>query len=375
MFKNKTEMRGNMEFYMPTEIYHEDGAVLKHSSEIASLGRKALIITGKSSAVKTGALDDIIKALEDNNTEYILYDKIEENPSVGTIMDAADIGRSQGADFVIGAGGGSPMDAAKAVALMVQNRDTSEDVLYKPLKLKALPVAEIPTTCGTGSEATPYAILTRDDIKTKQSISHKIYPVLACVDAKYLKSAPASLIVNTAIDSLGHLVESYFNVNSTEYSQMASLYGMEKWAVNRGALEAEEFTKDNYDKLLFASTLAGMAISHTGTSLPHGLSYYLTYNKGVPHGKAVGIFLPGYLALMERNSMPGYKEVLARMGFKDIGDFAGFIKKCLPDVNITNSDTDNMVNEIMQNHKKLLSVPIETKEKDIRYIIDYYRSL
>ena len=129
--------------------------------------------------------------------------------------------------FVIGAGGGSPMDAAKAIALMVQNRDTSEDILYKPIKLKALPVVEVPTTCGTGSEVTPYAILTRDDIKTKQSISHKIYPVLACIDAKYLESAPAGLIINTAIDALGHLVESYFNTNATEYSRMASLYGME----------------------------------------------------------------------------------------------------------------------------------------------------
>ncbi|MDE6615021.1 MAG: iron-containing alcohol dehydrogenase [Lachnospiraceae bacterium] len=362
-----------MEFYIPTEIYHEDGAVLKHSSEIASLGRKALIITGRLSAVKTGALDDIIKALDDNNTEYILYDKIEENPSVGTIMDAAGIGRSQGADFVIGVGGGSPMDAAKAVALMVQNRDTSEDVLYKPLKLKALPVVEVPTTCGTGSEVTPYAILTRDDIKTKQSISHKIYPVIACIDSKYLENAPAGLVINTAIDALGHIIESYFNANATEYSRMVSLYGMEQWAINKDAIETGKFTKDNYNQLLFASTLAGMAISHTGTSIPHGLSYYLTYNKGVPHGKAVGIFLPGYLALMEKNSMPGYKDAVAKMGFKDTRDFAGFIKKCLPDVYITGDDTENMLNEIMQNPKKLLSVPFETGEGDIRDIINYYR--
>ena len=285
-------------------------------------------------------------------------------------MDAAGIGRSQGADFVIGAGGGSPMDAAKAVALMVQNRDTSEDVLYKPLKIKALPVVEIPTTCGTGSEVTPYAILTRDDIKTKQSISHKIYPVLACIDAKYLGNAPAGLVINTAIDALGHIIESYFNANATEYSRMASLYGMEQWAANRDAIETGEFTKDNYNQLLFASTLAGMAISHTGTSIPHGLSYYLTYNKGVPHGKAVGIFLPGYLALMEKNSMPGYKEAVAKMGFKDTRDFAGFIKKCLPDVYITGDDTENMVNEIMQNPKKLLSVPFKTREEDIRDIIN-----
>ena len=362
-----------MEFYIPTKIYHEDNAVLKHGSEIASLGRKALIITGENSAVLTGALDDVIKVLEDNNTESVLYDKIEENPSVATVMEAADIGRKYGADFVIGIGGGSPMDAAKAVALMVQNRDTPEEVLYQPLGLKSLPVAEIPTTCGTGSEVTPYAILTRNDIKTKQSISHKIYPAIACIDAKYLDMAPSHIIRNTAIDALGHLLESYFNANATEYSRMASLYGMEKWAVNRDALETGKFTKNNYNQLLFASTLAGMAISHTGTSLPHGLSYYLTYNNGIPHGKAVGIFLPGYLAFMEKNSMPGYKEAVAKMGFKDTSDFTGFIKKCLPDVCITSDGTENMASGIMQNPKKLLSVPFKTSEEDIRGIINYYR--
>lgn len=362
-----------MEFYIPTQIYHENGAVLKHGAEIASLGRKALIITGKSSAVKTGALDDVIQALEDNNTEYILYDKIEENPSIKIVMDAAGIGRSQGADFVIGIGGGSPMDAAKAVALMVQNRDTSEDILYQPVKLKALPVAEIPTTCGTGSEVTPYAILTRDDKKTKQSISHKIYPVIACIDAKYLECAPLSVIRNTAIDALGHLVESFFNSNATEYSHMLSLCGMETWAVNREALyNGTGFTESNYNPLLLASTIAGMAISHTGTSLPHGLSYYLTYNKGIPHGKAVGVFLPGYLSLMEKNQVPGFSKVISKMGFKDLGEFKEFTSCCLGSINISIGDEDKMVQEMLENPRKLLSVPFKADESDIRNIIQYF---
>lgn len=308
-----------MEFYIPTKVYHEDGAVLNHSKEIAALGRKAFIVTGKSSAVKTGALDDVVKALEDNDTGYILYDKIEENPSVEAVMEATDIGRSHGADFVIGIGGGSPMDAAKAIALMVQNRDTSGEVLYQDLKIKALPVAEIPTTCGTGSEVTPYAILTRNDKKTKQSIKHKIYPSVACIDAKYLKCAPVSVIRNTAIDALGHLIESYFNKKATPYTHMLCQYGLKVWAKNRTALyDGKGFTDKNYNKLLFASTLAGMAIAHTGTSIPHGLSYYMTYNKNIPHGKAVGMFLPGYLYFMQKNLATGYSDVISSMGNKTV---------------------------------------------------------
>ncbi|MCX4328352.1 MAG: iron-containing alcohol dehydrogenase family protein [Lachnospiraceae bacterium] len=359
-----------MEFYIPTKIYHEDNAVLKHGDEIASLGRKAIIITGRNSAVLTGALDDVIKVLEDNNTEYIFYD-VEQNPSVATVMGAADAGRKYGADFVIGIGGGSPMDAAKAVALMVQNRDTPEEVLYQPLKLKSLPVAEIPTTCGTGSEVTPYAILTRNDIKTKQSISHRIYPAIACIDAKYLDAAPSHIIRNTAIDALGHLLESYFNANATEYSRLLSINGIEKWAENKNALAEKEFTKDNYNGLLLASTLAGMAISHTGTSLPHGLSYYLTYNKGIAHGRAVGVFLAGYLYLMEKNSIPGYKDIISKMGFKNIKEFKEFIENCIGYIPFNEEDKENMVKEIKDNPKKLLSMPFEAKEDDIREIINY----
>lgn len=363
-----------MEFYIPTKVYHEDDAVLNHSSEIASLGRKAFIVTGKSSAVKTGALDDVIKALEKNDTDYILYDKIEENPSVETVMDAADIGRSHGADFVIGIGGGSPMDAAKAIALMVQNRDTAEEVLYKELKIKALPVVEIPTTCGTGSEVTPYAILTRNDKKTKQSIKHRIYPSIACIDAKYLKFAPISIIRNTATDTLCHLVESYFNNKATQYTKMLCEYGFRAWAKNRAALiSGDGFTEENYNQLLFASTLAGMAISHTGTSIPHGLSYYLTYNKNIPHGKAVGIFVSGYLYFMKKNLAPDYNSVISEMGFSDLEELKLFIKHCLGEFCITDEDTSRMIQEMLDNPLKLSSVPYEVGEKELRDIIEYIR--
>lgn len=363
-----------MEFYIPTKIYHENGAVLNHSTEIASLGRKAFIVTGKSSAIKTGALDDVIKALEDNDTGYILYDKIEENPSVEAIMEAADTGRERGADFVIGIGGGSPMDAAKAIALMVQNRDTSGEVLYQELKIKALPVVEVPTTCGTGSEVTPYAILTRNDKKTKQSIKHKIYPSVACIDSKYLKCAPVSVIRNTAIDALGHLLESSFNKKATEYTRMLCQYGLKVWAKNHTVLyDGKGFTDNNYNQLLFASTLAGMAISHTGTSIPHGLSYYMTYNKNIPHGKAVGMFLPGYLSFIQKNFAQGYTDVISNMGFNDLEEFKIFIKYCLGEFCITDEDTDTMVQEMLNNPQKLLSVPYKVSEKELQEIIEYAR--
>ena len=198
-----------MNFYMPTQVFQEKNAVKNNGAKIASFGKKALIVTGKSSSKKNHSLQDVIDVLNENATEYVIFDEVPQNPSVELIMKASEFGRNEGADFVIGIGGGSPMDSAKA----------TEEVLYQNLELRAIPVVEIPTTCGTGSEVTPYAILTRHDKNTKQSISHKIYPELACIDPEYLAAAPESVIKNTAVDALGHMVESYFNSKATDFSK------------------------------------------------------------------------------------------------------------------------------------------------------------
>ena len=156
-----------MQLYMPTKVYSEENCVINHGKELSVLGTKAMIVTGRSSAVKCGALKDVLQAL--GETPYILFDRVEENPSIETVMEARQIAIENGVDFFIGIGGGSPMDASKAISLMTRNPQATEDVLYKAEPLPHFPVACIPTTCGTGSEVTPYAILTRHAQQTKKS--------------------------------------------------------------------------------------------------------------------------------------------------------------------------------------------------------------
>ena len=105
-----------MDFYMPTKVCQEKNAVKNHGAEIASFGKKALIVTGKSSSKKNHSLQDVIDVLNENATEYVVFDEVPQNPSVELIMKASEFGRNEGADFVIGIGGGSPMDSAKAIA-------------------------------------------------------------------------------------------------------------------------------------------------------------------------------------------------------------------------------------------------------------------
>ena len=353
-----------MKFYLPTMVFQERDAVKKHSEQMAHIGKKALIVTGRSSSKKNGALQDVIDGLEQYHTSYVLYDKIEENPTVESVMEAAEFGRKEGTDFVIGIGGGSPLDAAKAIALMIQNRDSEKSVLYQKVTLRHLPVVAVPTTCGTGSEVTPYAILTRDDIQTKQSISHTIFPDLALVDGKYLEQAPVSVLTNTAVDALGHMIESYFHSNATDYSRMLCQYAMEVWGMAADVLFGTEADEETYDRLMFASSLAGMAIAQTGTSLPHGLSYYLTYHKGIPHGKAVGVFLTGYLSVLPEEYEAQVIMALRALGFGSLEQFEGLMKELLGTIKLKDEDVVNMVGEMTQNARKLAAAPFDvTKEQ------------
>lgn len=144
-----------MNFYMPAKVYSEANCVMNHSSELAALGTRALIVTGKNSARRCGAFADVTAALEKHGVTWVEFAEVEENPSVETVMRARKVGCKVEADFVIGIGGGSPMDAAKAVALMMKHSGSDWPYLYdKNAETSTLPIALIPTTAGTGSEVT-----------------------------------------------------------------------------------------------------------------------------------------------------------------------------------------------------------------------------
>ena len=305
-----------MKYYMPAAVIEEKDCVASHAADMASLGRKALIVTGKSSAKICGAFDDAARALEGQGVSYALFDGVEENPSVETIMKARDLGVKEEADFVIGIGGGSPMDAAKAIALMIKHKDQGWEYMYdSSASSDALPVVLIPTTCGTGSEVTGISVLTRHEKRAKGSIPHRIFAKYALLDGKYLASAPRQILANTSIDAFAHLVESYINAKANRYSRMCAEKGIEVWALSKDVILGKREAKEqDLTNMLDASCLAGIAIAQTGTSLPHALSYRLTYDAHVPHGQACGYYLADYV----READPAdAARVLQLAGFAD----------------------------------------------------------
>lgn len=370
-----------MRFYVPTDIYVEKDCVKNHAKEMLAVGKRALIVTGHSSAKANGSLNDVTEVLNNGGVAYQIFDEVEENPSTDTVGKGAQIARNFNADFIIGIGGGSAIDAAKAMALLIVNPGLNADDLHKTPShpLDHAPVVAVPTTCGTGSEATPVAIITNHKINLKKSIPHRIFPMLALVDGKYLASAKKQLIVNTAVDALAHMVESILNVHSNTLNRMCPEYGLKLWGECKEALLADApnaaknaapIDASMYEKLMYTSTIAGMSIAMTSTAVPHGMSYDLTLSKGTPHGPAVGYFLAAYVEICHKKVPNDVEKVLSLLGLQSVEEFAEMLHKLIGTCSVTRELRDKFVAAMKTNHSKLDLVPGGITPEEVEYIYD-----
>ena len=363
----------SMRFYVPTDIYVEKDCVKNHAQNLLAIGKHAFIMTGKTSAKKNGSLNDVIAVLDAGHVPYQVFDQVEENPSTDTVGNAAQQAREFGADYIIGIGGGSAIDAAKAAALLLANPNVLADNLHKaPEKpLNHVPVVAVPTTCGTGSEATPVAIITNHKIHLKKSIPHRIFPALALVDGKYLASAKKTLIINTAVDALSHMVESILNIHSNAFNRMCPEYGLKLWGELKDALLSDAPIDESlYEKLMLTSTIAGMSIAHTSTTVPHGMSYDLTLNQGTPHGPAVGYFLAGYVDVCEKKAPEDVKRILTLLGFKSTADFSEMLDKLIGKCKVSREMRDQFAAAMKVNRSKLDLVPGGMTPEEVDSIYD-----
>ena len=358
-----------MEFYMPTRIFFSENCVKNNKAYFHNLGNKALVVTGKNSAKKNGSLDDVIEVLELNNIEYVIFDKVEENPSLENVREGADLGIAKEVDFVIGIGGGSPLDASKAIGILIKNPNVNEADLYTEADLKSLPIIAIATTAGTGSEVTPVSVLTNHFIKNKQSIKPKIFPKAAFLDVRYYMNTPYNITVATAVDAFSHLMESYLCGKSNTYSEFIAEKGMKVWGECIAFLKTGVFSKETRKKLIMVSTLGGIAISQTGTTLPHGLGYPLTYYHNIPHGTATAIFLPSYLEFHQ--NIEKKAAILNFIGCKDISEFRELINSLLGEITIEEHLITQYSKQVYADKRKTQSHPYTVTEEDV---INIYKS-
>ncbi len=283
--------------YMPVKCFWGSGCVAENSSSLA-LGKTCLIVTGKSSAKLSGALDDAVKSLEKEGVSYGIFDGIGENPLISACCKAGEAAREISADFILGIGGGSVLDASKAIAIYASNPNLLPIDIYKrEYENKALPVALIGTTAGTGSEVTAVAVLTNDETGIKKSISGPdCYAAVSFCDPQYTCSMPYKTTVSTALDAFAHAIEGFFTQKCDGVLRLfAEKCIPELYSCLEILSKNNTVSKEIREKLYYASIYAGLVINTCGTAFPHPLGYVLTENYGVPHGMACAAFFSPFI--------------------------------------------------------------------------------
>ncbi len=307
MLRKDKVINMSFSFKMPTEIISGDN-VIKNNAEKIAIGKRCLIVSGRNSARACGALDDVATALDSLNIGYEVYDKITENPLVSICHEGGKAARAMEAEFIVAIGGGSPLDAAKAIAAYAANPDIAPLDIYSAVLAPSLPIIAIPTTAGTGSEVNPYSVMTLDGKNVKKTFkSPYSYPKYAMLDPKYTESLGLDYTVSTALDAFCHCVESYLSPKSTEISRMFALDGARKIYEALGDIAGIDNSEDVLEKLkpyryslLKGACAGGIAINTTGTGFNHPLGYNLTLYNSIPHGRACGVFMEEYFAYNSR---------------------------------------------------------------------------
>jgi len=282
-------------FGSPRKLIFGRGSIERLGEVIEELGLsgKALLVTGRSFARRSGYLEKLKTILESSGMAVSIFDKVEPNPSTETVELGAELARREEVDFIVSFGGGSAMDAGKAIAVLSSQGGRAEDYFYPAVvKPPVLPVIAIPTTCGTGSEVTKFAVISKG-LRKDVIVGDVIVPIASILDPDVLSYLPRELLAYTSMDAISHAIESYFNKNANPLSDIY-VFGALR-TIMRYFKDAYDGSIDARGKLLYASMLAGKAINLCGTAMVHGVGYYLTMRYGFQHGLANALLITQFI--------------------------------------------------------------------------------
>lgn len=335
-------------YHAPTAIYNGGGCLESQKAAIASFGARAFIITGKfSDGCPNLALEDIIKLYDELGVAYAVCDEVEENPSVESVAAISDRVRSFAPDYIFAIGGGSALDTAKAVNVLLGFAPETD--AYKAFydgepcmnvcSSGKLPMLAVPTTAGSGSDVMGFAILTRNDTHTKLRINQLSFFSASFLDPRYISASPDWLLEAGALDALAHGIEAVLNTRANDLSRLWNYYGFELFKSFKDALLERTLTDTDYGNMLLAASVQGMGNMQCCTTIPHGLGYSLTHFKDVSHGFANMLVMAEFLRTIDDTA--AVNDVLARCGFADIDDFGEYMHRILKrNVSITVTDAE-----------------------------------
>ena len=306
-------------FYMPVEVVGGSGCLRRGGDKLRRLGRRCLIVTSAHAAAACGALDDALQALQEQKIEATVFPHIGANPLLSQCQCAAFAAESCRADFLLGIGGGSVMDATKAAAWLAANSCGDGEKLWSGLRHPALPFALVGTTAGTGSEVTATSVLTLDNGR-KKSLNHpQCYARLVFADPAYTRPMSRHTTISTALDALAHGVEGYLSPACGEVAAVCAeralplIAGGLQWLADHDGLPEDGLREQLYD----ASLWAGLVLNSCGTAFPHPLGYILTEDFGVDHGYACAVFLPALARRAEKHTPQRAERLYALCGGRE----------------------------------------------------------
>ena len=304
-------MSGIYQLLMPNRVLYGQGAFNEVGKQVKSLGKKVLIISDPVME-KIGNVSLCEEHLRKESLPYAKYTGVDTEPTDVHVSEALAVCREEKCDVIVAVGGGSCIDTAKAVAVMMTNEGTISDYVgnVQPFASKPLPLIAVPTTAGTGSEVTKATVIINTKTNVKMMISQpELLPAVAIVDPLLTVSCPPSVTAATGVDALCHAIEAYISRRAHPVTDVLALSAIE--AITRYLRRAYENGEDieAREKMAYGSMLAGAAFSNASVTLVHGMSRPIGALFHVPHGVSNAMLLPGVLEFTKESAIERFAAI------------------------------------------------------------------
>jgi choline dehydrogenase len=311
-------------FEVPTVVKHAPGAITCLADEIRALGSKRPMLVTDKGLVKAGLVEEATKALEAGNVDYVLYDGVVANPPIALVDQAAALYRDEGCDGLIGFGGGSPMDTAKSIGVVVENGGSILQYEWddpQPIKKRIPPLICVPTTAGTGSEVTLWAVVTDPDRKIKFNVGGTglIGAYVALIDPRLMLGLPGPITAGTGMDAMTHAIECYTCAYAQPWPDAVALWAIEtlaQWLPIAYAQGANE--KARYE-VAMAAMLAGMSYGTASAGAVHAMSQTAGGVYDLPHGELTATLLAPVMKFNYMGEPSKYARIAKALGIDTFG--------------------------------------------------------
>ena len=307
-------------FVLNETSYHGAGAISEIATEAKGRGFKKAFVCSDPDLIKFGVTKKVFDVLSDAKLDYEVYSDIKPNPTIENVQNGVEAFKKSGADYLVAVGGGSSMDTAKAIGIIINNPEFADVVSLEgvaPTKNKSVPIFAVPTTAGTAAEVTINYVIT-DAAKNRKMVcvDPKDIPVVAFVDPDMMSTMPKGLTAATGMDALTHAIEGYITAGAWELSDMFHLKAIE--IISRSLRGAVENTLEGRADMALGQYVAGMGFSNVGLGIVHSMAHPLGALYDTPHGVANAIILPTVREYNAEATGEKYREIARVMGVKNV---------------------------------------------------------